>query len=187
MNTGTKNWLSTVFVVVAGFLAVFAQAAFTGVRHLLGGQIDLLPALMVYAALRTSLVSVAVFAFLGGIWFDALSANPLGVTVLPLFLVGLGISIYRELILREQFFAQLALGAGASAAVPVLVLLLLLTTGQKPLVGWGTAWQLLIMIVAGTAATPALFMVFGFLHRLLGHQGPPELSFRPDREIRRGR
>ena len=43
---------------------------------------------------------------LGGLWFDSLSANPLGVSVLPLFLVGLAIHLNRELILRDQAFAQ---------------------------------------------------------------------------------
>ena len=34
---------------------------------------------------------------LGGLWFDSLSANPLGVTVLPLFAIGLAIHLKREL------------------------------------------------------------------------------------------
>ena len=51
--------------------------------------------------------------------FDSLSANPLGVSVLPLFLVGFLIYRQRELILRDQPFAQFVLGLGASAAVPV--------------------------------------------------------------------
>ena len=66
---------------------------------------------------------------LGGLWFDSLSANPLGVSVLPLFVVGLAIHVKRELIVRDQTFAQVVLGAAAPAlAVPLLTLLLLLTT-----------------------------------------------------------
>src|SRR4030081_476903 len=45
------NWLNAIFIFVAAFLAVFWEAAFNGVRHLLGAQIDLLPPLMVYASL----------------------------------------------------------------------------------------------------------------------------------------
>src|SRR2546425_11720655 len=40
--------LNTIFILGAAFLAVFWEAAFHGVRHLLGAQVDLLPALMVY-------------------------------------------------------------------------------------------------------------------------------------------
>ena len=91
------NWLNTIFVLGAAFLAVFWEAAFGGVRHLLGAQVDLLPPLMVYAGLCTGMTTVTLLALCGGLWFDSLSANPLGVTVLPLFAIGLAIHLKREL------------------------------------------------------------------------------------------
>jgi hypothetical protein len=181
------NWLPTVLVLGAAFLAVFWEAAFGGVRHLLGAQIDLLPPLMVYAALRTGLTTVTLLALLGGLWFDSLSANPLGVTVLPLFAVGLVIHLKRDLILRDETVAQLVLGLGASAAAPVLTLLMLLTMRHAPLLGWGTLWQLLVLSVGGAIATPICFELFNWLQRMLIHQGDTASSFRPDREIRRGK
>jgi cell shape-determining protein MreD len=181
------NWLNTAFVLGAAFLAVFWEAAFSGVRILAGAQIDLLPPLMVYAALCTGLTTVALLALCGGLWFDSLSANPLGVTVCPLFAIGLAIYLNRDLILRDQTFAQLILGLGASAAVPVLTLLLLLTMGTSPLLGWGTLWQLVVLAVGGAIATPVCFELFGWLQRTLAHRRATETSFRPDREIRRGR
>ena len=181
------NWLNTILVLGTAFLAVFWEAAFGGVRHLLGAQIDLLPPLMVYASLCTGITTVTLLALAGGLWFDSLSANPLGVTVLPLFAIGLAIHLKRELILRDQTFAQLVLGLGASAAAPVLTLLLLLTMGRAPLLGWGTLWQLAVLTVGGATATPICFELFGWLQRTLVHRGATETSFRPDREIRRGR
>jgi len=181
------SWLNTIFVLGAAYLAVFWEAAFGGVRQLLGAQVDLLPALMVYAALGTGLTTVALLAFCGGLWFDSLSANPLGVSVLPLFLIGLAIHRQRDLILRDETFARLVLGLGASVAAPLLRLLLLFTMGHSPLVGWGTLWQLAVMAVGGAAATPICFELFGWLNRVLVHQNAAENSFRPDREIRRGR
>ncbi len=181
------TWLHTGFVLAAAFLAVFWEAAFNGVRQVLGAQVDLLPPLMVYAGLCTNLIGVSLIAFLSGLWFDSLSANPLGVTVLPLFAVGLSVFILRELILRDQAFAQLILGLVASAAVPLLTLVLLLTTGHKPLLGWGTLWQLVVMTVGGGIATPVLFIFFDRVQRALMHSRVTETSFRPDREIRRGR
>jgi hypothetical protein len=181
------TWLNTIFILLAAFLAVFWEAAFPGVRYLLRAQIDLLPPLMVYASLYANLTSVGLLALLGGLWFDSLSANPLGVTVLPLFVVGVAIYVERELILRDQTFAQFVLGLAASAAAPVLTLLILLTTGHKPLLGWGTLWQLLIMGLGGAVVTPVVFAVFGWMQRTLIHIPPSEPSFRADREIRRGR
>lgn len=181
------TWLNTLFVLAAAFLAVFWGAAFPGIRHLLGAQIDLLPPLMVYASLYGGLSTVVFLAVLGGLWFDSLSANPLGISVLPLFLVGLPMHVHRELVLRDQPFAQLILGLAASAATPILTLLLLLTTGRTPLLGWGSLWQLLVMAVGGAIATPICFLLFNWLHRSLVHHGARQSSFRPDREIRRGR
>lgn len=179
--------INTVFILSAAFLAVFWEAAFQGVRHLLGAQIDLLPALMVYASLYGNFVTILLLAVLGGLWFDSLSANPLGVTILPLFLVGFGIFSGRELILRTQTVAQLALGWLASFFVPGATLLLLLTTGYEPLLGWGTIWQLLVMAIGGAIATPVCFELFNFLNRAFIHDRGGPSSFRPDREIRRGR
>jgi len=181
------NWLQTVLVLGAAFLAVFWEGAFGGVRHLLGAQVDLLPPLMVYASLCTGITTVTLLALCGGLWFDSLSANPLGVSVLPLFAIGLAIDLKRDLILRDQTFAQLVLGLAASATAAVLKLLLLLTMGRAPLLGWGTLWQLIVLSAGGAVATPIYFELFGWLQRALVHRGDTQSSFRPDREIRRGK
>jgi rod shape-determining protein MreD len=181
------NVFNAILILAAAFLAVFAEAAFQLPRHLFGAQVDLLPALMIYAALNTNVVTVSLLAALGGLWFDALSANPLGVSILPLLAVGFPICLRRDLILRELPFAQIVLGAGASAAVPALCVLLLLTGGQEPLLGWGSLWQWLVMIAGGAVATPVIFALFDWCHHALGYQPQTETSFRPDREIRRDR
>jgi hypothetical protein len=181
------NAFSTILILAAAFLAVFAEAAFPLLRHWLGAQVDLLPVLMVYAALTADIVTVSLLAGLGGLWFDALSANPLGVSILPLFAVGFVIYLQRELILRELPFAQFVLGAVACAVVPALSVLLLLTGGQEPLLGWGSLWQWLVMTAGGAVATPVAFEFFNWCRHALGYQPRTETSFRPDREIRRGR
>jgi hypothetical protein len=181
------NVFNAILILAAAFLAVFAEAAFQLPRQLFGAQVDLLPALMIYAALNTNVVTVSLLAVLGGLWFDSLSANPLGVSILPLFAVGFPICLRRDLILRELPFAQFVLGAGASAAVPALCVLLLLSGGQAPLLGWGSLWQWLVMIAGGAAATPVIFAVFDWCQHALGYQPQTETSFRPDREIRRDR
>ena len=181
------NILNSILVLVTAFLLVFAEAALPGFRKLFGAQVDLLPALMIYAALATSDIVVALLAVFGGLCFDALSANPLGVSILPLFLVGYPIYLQRDLILRELPFAQIVLGGIASAVAPMATLLLMLTAGKVPLLGWGSLWQWLVMIVGGALATPFFFALFDWLDKTLGYQPRTETSFRPDREISRGR
>ena len=174
-------------IFAAAFLAVFCQSAFGGLRHLLGAQIDLLPALMVYAALNAGLVMVMSFALFAGLLFDSLSANPLGTTVLPLLIIGVLIQFRRDLILRDQIFAQVLIGLLASAIAPVLSVLMLLSGRHEPLIGWGSIWQWMVMSFGGALATPVVFALFGWFNRTFGYRPVIETSFRDDREIRRGR
>ncbi|HEX9048550.1 MAG TPA: hypothetical protein VF988_16090 [Verrucomicrobiae bacterium] len=169
------------------FLAVFGEATLAAPRNWLGAQVDLLPALMVYAALNADIVTLALLAVLGGMWFDSLSANSLGVSILPLMAVGFPIYLRRDLILRGLPFAQFMLGGVASLMAPLLTVLLLLNGGRQPLIGWGSLWQLTVMTVGGAAAAPVIFALFQWFGKTFGYQRQAEMSFRPDREIRHGR
>jgi len=44
-----------------------------------------------------------------------------------------------------------------------------------------------VMTVGGAVATPVVFVLFDWSHHAFGYQPRTEPSFRPDREIRRGR
>lgn len=179
--------LSNILILLTALFAVFGQSAVTGVHQLLGAQVDLLPALMVYAALSSGPAMMITLAVVGGLFFDTLSANPLGTSVLPLLIVGFLVQLRRDLILREQIYAQFVLGLLASAVAPAMAILILLTLGQSPLLGWGSLWQWTVMSLGGAVATPVLFVLLGGLNHALGYQRTIESSFRPDREIRRGR
>ena len=177
----------TAIVLLSAFVAVFAASTFDGFRKLTGAQIDLLPSLMVYASLSSGLLTLMLLAVFGGLWFDSLSANPLGVSVLPLFLIGFVIQRYRGLILRDETFAHIVLGFMAGAAMPVVTVLLLLNTERQPLLGWFSLWQWLIMSLGGAAATPIWFQLFDRLNHALSYQAMDEAAFRGEREIKRGR
>ena len=181
------NFLPTIAILCAAFLVVFLESTFNGVRQLIGAQIDLLPALMVYASLSARLPTITLLAVLGGLGYDSLSANPLGVSVLPLFLIGLVLHQNRELVIREQAYAQIVLGFIASAAAPALTLLLLVNAGAEPMVGWKSLWQWLVMSIGGALGTPLCFRLFDGFNRAFDYQALPETSFRSDREIKRGR
>ncbi|MFM2293855.1 MAG: hypothetical protein RLZZ350_268 [Verrucomicrobiota bacterium] len=177
---------NTFLLLLAAFVAVFLQSAF-GTRGWLGAQLNVLPALIVFASLSGGIITVALLAVCGGLWFDSLSANPLGISMLPLFLIGFVIHRQRELILRDQFYAQFVLGLAASFFAPLAVLLTLFTMGRNPLVGWGTLWQLLVMAFAGGFLVPMSFKFFALLRRTFFFQPLTQSGFRTDREIRRGR
>lgn len=181
------NLLNSTLIFLAALIAVYLECAFDGVRHWLGAQIDLLPALILYAALRSNPVTMAILAVVGGLCFDSQSANPLGVTIMPLFIVGFVIYLRRGLILQDQFYAQFVIGVTASAVVPALTVVMLLSGRHDPILGWGSLWQWLVMSVGGGVMTPILFWVFDRLNRALTYRPATQTSFRQDREIARGR
>lgn len=181
------NFFQVTTVVVLALTVVFAQAAFQWPRRLLGAQVDLLPALMVFTALRLGLGSVIAVAFIGGLSMDALSLNPLGVSPLPLVVIGVLLHWKRDQILREETVAHVLLGMGASLVAPLGTLLMILTAGATPLLGLGFIWHLVVMTVGGGVATPLIFALMHQLEKALTYQPHSQPSFRPDREIQRGR
>jgi cell shape-determining protein MreD len=177
----------TTTLLIATFLAAFAQAALDGPRRLLGVQMDFVTPLVVYAALRGSLVSTTLVAVCGALWLDALSENPLGVSVLPLFVPAFVMQTQRSVILRDQRFAQAVLGAGASAVFVILSLVLLLTMGRAPAVGWGTLWVLAVAAASGALLVPGYGVFFSWLEGLFFHRPRQRPSFDPLRQIKRDR
>lgn len=179
--------LQMICTLTLAWLAIFVQAAGPGVQWWLGAQPDLLPALMVHAALRTSLVNVCLLALWGGLLLDTVSANPPGISSLPLFAVGLGLHLRRDLILRDQPFAQFMMGLMAGAAVPALTVVLLLSLGRQPVLGWSSLLPWSGLALSSGIATPLFFRLFRVLEGWFAHRRPGSVPFRPDREIRRGR
>jgi cell shape-determining protein MreD len=181
------NSFNTIAVLIVAYLLVWLQATFNELRPFIGAQVDLLPSLIVYTGLSCGVVSLTLISVCAGLWFDSLSANPLGVSLLPLFLIGLFIQRYREFILRDQAYAQMIIGFIASAAAPFMIVLLLLNLDEHPLIGWFSIWQWMVVSVAGALMTPVWFRLFHWIGHTLNYRAWGETSFRTDREIKRGR
>jgi len=181
------NYLNTLAILCAAYLAIFLEAYVGVFRDWVGAQIDLTPALMVYCGLSSGLVTISLTAFCAGLWLDTLSANPLGISIMPQFLVGLAVYWTRDLVLRDQPYARVVLGMAGSAAAPLLTVLFLLGGGYNPVIGWGSLWQWLVLTVSGGVLTPVCFWLFDRLNGAFAYSRTSETTFRPDREIKRGR
>jgi len=182
------NWLNNSAILGTAFVAVFLETAGTGVRRFTGAQIDLLPALLVYAAFTAGVGVITATALVGGLCFDALSANPLGITVVPLLATGLILQANQRLVLRNLFVTRCVMGLFAGALVPLLSVLCLWLAGAEPLLGWASLWHWVVLAVSSAMLTPPLCGLLERFQHAFSH--PPLLSgpsFRPDREIKRGR
>jgi cell shape-determining protein MreD len=182
--------INLIVVLMAAFLCVYVQTAFQGFRNVIHAQFDLLPALMAYVALSADLVAVAILALVGGVLFDTLSANPLGVSILPLFFIGVILQARHDLILRDMTYAQFIVGCCVSASMPLMTLVGLWAMGERPIVGLQTLWQWLVMALVGGGVTPFFFHLFDRLELALNYSAAPafnESMARHNREIKRGR
>jgi hypothetical protein len=209
---------ATLFLLlVTAFIEVFLECWFDGFRRVLGAQISFLPALMVYTGLTATLPATCLVAVCGGMWLDSLSSNPLGISILPLIVVGWGVYVARDFFLRDQTVAQFFAGAAGSLVAPVLTLLLVYTLmpsrsavplpsvnwehlptveGEfshggtqllRPSLSWHMGVKLLLMALGGALATPLVFRLFDFLNRIFNYSPVAPSSFRADRQIIRGR
>ena len=179
--------LNSIFILVVAYLSVFLSAWLEWPRLIFGTSIVLLPALMVYVGMTQGLPTITMASIGSGLCFDAMSANPLGVSILPLFLIAFIINQCRELLPRADSFAQTVLGAAASAFYPLMTLFLICNVSRLPLLSWRTIWHIIVATIEGGLAAPALFWLFDRLDLALNYRPRYETSFRPDREIKRGR
>lgn len=179
--------LSNILILATAYLVVYCQVSFNGLREYAGVQLDLLPSLMVYASLTHGLPTLALLAVSSGLLVDSLSHNPLGITILPLFILGFILHRFQGLILRDEPFAQWTIGVTASAGTPLCTLVLLLNLEAQPLLSWFSLWQWVVVSLLGAVMTPLWFHWFDRINRALNYRPLGGTSFRPDREIKRSR
>ena len=163
------NWFHAISILLAALIGVFLEATVTLPRDLLGAQINPLPALVVYAALHSNLATLMLLVICGSLWQSSLSADPLGIALLPMFLVGAFIEFNRKQFARRERFVRFTLGTAASASVPLLTLFLLLTTGHEPILNWFSLWQWLVMAAGGGLLTLLTFLVLDWFKGVLSH------------------
>lgn len=182
-----NNWVSVFIFLLIGYGTIFLQARFTTFRDFFGFQFDLTPGLVVYAAIHFHFFAALGCAATLGIMYDLLSANPLGTMLLVFTILTFLAAYFREVLLSEEFTAQFVLGAGATFGSFVISAFILYMAGLEPLMGIASLWSWLLVSAGGGLFTPLWFRLFARLDEALRYKEVPESSFRPDRQIARGR
>ena len=113
-------------------------------QKLFGLQLDPLPVLVMVTALRCPISTIGILAIFGSLIQNALSSNPIGTSILPLYSLGLIVHMNSKHLLFNRVGTRFMLGAAAGAFVQVLSLGILLITSHQPLVGWFSFWQLIV-------------------------------------------
>ncbi len=140
-------------LLVIALLTLYLANTLEWPQRITGTRIDPLPALMVCAALRAPVLALTLLAVLGSLWQTSLSADPPGISMIPLFAVGVAVSLNRRAIHTRLWGARFAVAAAAGAFVPLVSVGLLMLLGREPLLGWFSLWQLAVMsLVSGLLA-----------------------------------
>ena len=137
-------------LLIVAYVLTFIQSYWHWPRLLLGFQPDLTPAFLVFVGMTMGAGYVSSMALATGLWLDSLSANPFGISVLPLFFVGWVVFCVREKIMTREFMAQIYLGIIAGLIVFLFQLILLRIFSVNPMIGWEMVfWSLLNAFFCG--------------------------------------
>ncbi len=111
-----------VLIAMAGILLAVALQAHMPTLWWLGGtRVELLPALVVYAALTMHRRCALVLALVAGLTQDALSAAPFGITALAYGIAAIVITSLREALDRDLPWMQWSAGALTSITASIIV------------------------------------------------------------------
>ena len=147
---------STLTILLIALVSIYVASAWNLPRQLFGAQLDPLPALMLVVALRSPISTIGMLSIFGSFAQSALSSNPFGLSLIPLYLFGFIVHLYSRSLYHHHSGSRLALGAAAGALIPIMSLGLLLVTNKEPLFGWFTLWQWAV----GTLSSGLIALMF---------------------------
>ena len=113
-------------------LAAAMQASVVPQFSIFGGRPDLIFLITISWALNSSLEEGIIWAFVGGICKDLLSATPTGTSVVGLVIVVFGIHLVRQQIYRVSFISLVWITLLGSFFQQITILVIMFLTGFQP-------------------------------------------------------
>jgi rod shape-determining protein MreD len=163
--------MTKTFLFAAVVLAMALQCALAAVVNAAGAKFDLMPAMVVFAALYAPWSRALFVAVACGLLFDALSFQAPGMSVAPLVAAAAVINHFQRVLYRDNIVLQLALGGATSLMVSAWTWLLLLP-GATPLpLEFGITAKMALIALLAALATPLVLWLFKSAARWF-HQWP---------------
>jgi len=164
-----KSFL-TLTILLTALITTYAASAWSLPKLILGTQLDPLPALVLVVALRTPITAIAALAIFASLTQSALSSNPLGISLLPLYTLGFIVHINSHNLSYHHIGTRFALGAAAGAAIPLMSLVLLILINKEPLIGWFSLWQWSVGIITSGLMALVFFPLVEWLDNSVEEQ-----------------
>jgi rod shape-determining protein MreD len=151
-------------IAIAGILIAVALQAHMPTLWWFGGvRVELLPALVVYAALTMHRRRALVLALVAGLIQDALSAAPFGISALAYGIAAIVITSLREALDRDLPWMQWSAGALTSITASVIAFF---AVG----ISFGNVFKMLVAACIAGMATVALFFVLDYARMAWGFE-----------------
>ena len=157
-------------LILMAMVVTYVQSHWSMMEGMWRAQIDLLPVFAAFAALHGGLSPIIGLALIAGSWLDVLSANPLGTSLVSLFLTALVLHRLHEVLLKSQLAAQFFVCLAAGALGPITSCLFLWVMSMQPLAGWGTLWQIVVNAMICGLAGPFIFLILNQMDRLVSYE-----------------
>ncbi len=156
--------------LLASFVVVVAQCTLANLVTWGGARLELMPALVAYAAMSTRWPLALWLALVGGVFLDALSANRLGISSVALVVIAFIGSRAQRLVLRNHVWAQMLVGLLSSLIASIVV------WGSLTVGGFG--WSLSVagvtrvgqVALMSLVTAPLLFRLLDAMREKLGEE-----------------
>jgi len=144
-------------------LALMAIQCSLAAFAVFGAKLDLVPVMVIFAALTSSWQRALLVAAFSALLLDALSSAPLGLSIPPAAVAAVVINHFRRIFYRENWLLQSLLAAGVSLGCSVWTLLML-SLGATPLpLNFGVIGKMGLIALLAVAVTPPLLWLLGRL------------------------
>lgn len=158
--------MTKTFLFLAVVLAMALQCTLAAVVNISGAKLELVPAMVVFAALFANWRRALFVAVAGGLLFDALSYQPLGLSVAPLAVATVAINHFQRVLYRRNILLQIALGGATSFAVSVWTWMLLRFTATPLPLQLDILEKIVLIALLAAAGTPLLLWLLNIAARL---------------------
>lgn len=162
------------FLLAAAMLVMAFQCALAAVVNLAGVKFDLMPAMVVFAALFASWNRALLVAIVCGLLLDALSFQTLGLSVVPFAVVAAAINHFQRVLFRDNILLQAAFGGAISLALSAWTWLLLALSETPLPLEFGIAAKMALIALLAALAAPLLLWLLKSAARCCGQWPVPE-------------
>ncbi len=158
--------MTKTFLFLSVVVAMALQCVLAAVINLAGVKLDLMPAVVVFAALYASWRRAIFVAVAGGLLLDALSFQPLGLSVAPLAIAAAAINHFQRVLYRDNMLLHAALGGATSLAASLWTWMLLRFTATPLPFQFGIVGKIGLIALLAAVGTPLLLSLLNHAARL---------------------